>query len=103
MLGSADTVPLLRALASSYGSPVWVDPATARVRHSWSWKRTGNRLTVEVPGESFEVVVSDLNGRILAHASGTGTAELELKSSRSLIVGIHSNTVRPASRRLAQT
>lgn len=90
MLGNADTVPLLRALAASYGSTAGTGPSAPRGAMSYAWSRDGNRLTISVPGRSFEVVVMDLSGRIFARAAGHGRAVLDLPSSRQLVVGIRS-------------
>lgn len=98
MVGNADTVPLLRALASSYGSSAAVGPRAVRGSSLYSWTRSGNRMTVAVPGESFEVVVADLSGRILARASGNGTADLDLKSARSVVVAIRSSAMNESFR-----
>lgn len=86
MLGNGDTVPLLRALASSYGPSAGVGSRALRGSSAYSWSRAGNRLSITVPGKSFEVSVSDLSGRILARSQGNGTVELDLKSTRSVVV-----------------
>lgn len=92
MVGNADTVPLLRALASSYGSSAGIADRSGRKAMGYSWTRKGSRLTISVPKESFEVVVSDLSGRILARTLGRGTAELDLKSSRTVLVSIRAGS-----------
>jgi|GEM_PF-1111565 len=87
MLGGADTVPLLRALASSYGVAS-VHPQASRSRLSYAWNTNGKRLTISVPGKRFDVVMVDPSGRILARASATGTTTLELANSGAIVVQI---------------
>lgn len=86
MLAGADTVPLLRALATSYGIPVSVRPRVLRHAMSYAWTASGKRLTISVPGRSFDVVVVDLSGRAFARASATGTVVLSLESSGASVV-----------------
>jgi len=93
MLGDADTVPLLRALAASYGLVSGVGPSASRGALACAWRTDGNRLTLSVPGRAFDVVVTDLSGRIFARASGNGRAVLDLPSSRLLVVGIRSGSL----------
>lgn len=93
MVGNADTVPLLRALASSYGSSSGIGSRAVRGTSVYSWTRTGNKITVTVPGTSFDVVVSDFSGRILARASGNGSVEVDLKAARSAVVAIRSSAM----------
>jgi len=92
MLGNADSVPVLRALSGSYNTAI---QAKAYLRSkSYSWSTDGKRLTLSVPGRSFQVVVVDLSGRVVARASGTGVASLDLPSSQSLFANLRSGELR---------
>lgn len=92
MMGNGDTVPLLRALASSYGSSSGITIRAARTVSGVSWIRNGTRLTITVPESSFDVLVADLSGRILARSSGRGTAEMDLNSSGAVLVRIRTGS-----------
>lgn len=92
MMGNGDTVPLLRALASSYGSSSGIGARAARGSSGYSWSRKGSLLTIKMPGTSFDVVVSDLSGRILARSTGRDNAELDLKSARHVVVVLRSGS-----------
>jgi hypothetical protein len=90
ILGDADSAPHLRALSASYGNAAAIGGKDFRRTTPYSWSTEGNRLTLSVPGRSFQVVVVDLSGRILARASGTNTASLDLPPSRSLAASFRS-------------
>jgi The GLUG motif len=89
-LSGADTVPRLRALASSYGTPVSVHPIAVRNAMPYTWSIQGKRMTISAPGRTFEVVVADLSGRVLARTSATGTAALDLDHAGAMVVRLRS-------------
>jgi hypothetical protein len=94
ILGNADTVPLLRALSASYNSTEGIEANTFRRPQPYSWNLEGKRLTISAPGRSFQAVAFDVSGRVLARASGTGTASLDLPSSRPMVVSFNSGDLR---------
>jgi hypothetical protein len=94
ILGGADTVPTLRALAASYNSTHVIEAQAFRRTSPYSWSMDGKRLTISAPGLSFQVMAIDLSGRILAKVSGTGTASLDLPTARALAVDFSSGDVR---------
>ncbi|HXP90473.1 MAG TPA: hypothetical protein VN931_06050 [Fibrobacteria bacterium] len=94
ILGGADTVPLLRALSASYNSTQAIRANDLRRPAPYSWNVAGKRLTISAPGLSFQVVAFDVSGRVLARASGKGTASLDLPSSRSMVVSFASGDLR---------
>lgn len=90
ILQSGDAAPRLRSLAASYGpSSVEASPVRRSVPYSWILAR--KRLTISVPGRSFQAVAVDLSGRVLAHASGAGTASMDLSSSQTFLVSVRSS------------
>jgi hypothetical protein len=90
MLSGADTVPRLRALASSYGDPSAIRPQATHNAMPYTWSIHGNRLTISAPGRSYQVVVADLSGRVLARASVTGLAVLDLDHAGAMVVSLRS-------------
>jgi len=94
ILGGADTVPTLRALAASYNSTQGIEAKAMRKPAPYAWSVDGKRLTISAPGRSFQVVAFDFSGRILASASGTGMASLDLPASRSMVVSVASGDLR---------
>jgi len=90
MLSGADTVPRLRALASSYGDPTAIRPQATQNAMPYTWSIHGNRLTISAPGRSYQVVVADLSGRVLARISVTGLAVLDLDHAGAMVVSLRS-------------
>lgn len=94
MLSGADTVPRLRALASSYGIPVSIHPRAHGGAMPYAWSFNGKRLSISVPGRTFQVVMVDLSGRILARTSATGTVTLDLENPGPMVVNLVSGSLR---------
>lgn len=89
IMGAGDSVPRLRAQGAT-PLAIRFDPNGANRSRQYSWGRDGNRITLSVPGRSFQVTVTDLSGRVVAQASGSEDASLVLPWSRSLVVNIRS-------------
>jgi len=94
MLGGADTVPMLRALSSSYGIDLAVHPQGLRSAMPFAWMVNGKKLTISVPGRAFQVVMVDLSGKVLATASARGAVALDLGGSGASLVTIRSGELR---------